>query len=610
MLQNNFWYKTSTIGKLFNFIDTVFKKLFLPIRNNLPFFILFFLLITPTTFKSFIAGLLSFDLDPFIGSHFARALSLSYLLTIIIDLTHSKWLKVCFYVIGIILFSINIFLWLVFHLYVQPQIITFVFETNSREASEFLSTYLFSQNGFISIVILCLSISIVVFTEYKRANITNFLCKIIANPSGKIIQIPITLILLFGFYDFNIYFDLVKNKTMYDINNKLHDSFPLDLVTNMIFSLNTVRITNVAMHQAIQLSYHAQRGIITEKDSLNVVYIIGESYIKSHSSLYGYPLLTTPELRKEQRTANLYVFNDVISPFNYTYAVMKNTFCCNSLMDKEEWYEKPFFPTIFKKSGFNVYNWDIQRPLNPSEFWFFANNSFIFDPTLSRVSYTAAANKHFDYDDQLIEDFATTPKKLGKYNLVIFHLWGQHVDAACRYPHNKKFNHFTAKDIKRIDSYLTERKKQDIADYDNATYYNDYVVGHIIDLFRNSNSVIIYISDHGEEVYDYRDSKGRVNATAGQYKEFLKYQFDIPFMIWCSDIYKKRHPKIIKEIEAAQSKPFMSDNICQVFFHLSGLKTNYYIPKRDLLSPDFQIRERILGNGVNYDDIIKKGNGK
>ena len=67
MLQNNFWYKTSTTGKLFNFIDTVFKKLFLPIRNNLPFFILFFLLITPTTFKSFIAGLLSFDLDPFIG---------------------------------------------------------------------------------------------------------------------------------------------------------------------------------------------------------------------------------------------------------------------------------------------------------------------------------------------------------------------------------------------------------------------------------------------------------------------------------------------------------------------------------------------------------------
>lgn len=81
-------------------------------------------------------------------------------------------------------------------------------------------------------------------------------------------------------------------------------------------------------------------------------------------------------------------------------------------------------------------------------------------------------------------------------------------------------------------------------------------------------------------------------------------------MIWCSDIYKKRHPQIINEIKASQSKPFMSDNICQVFFHLSGLKTNYYVPKRDLLSPDFQIRERILGNGANYDDIIKKGNGK
>lgn len=229
---------------------------------------------------------------------------------------------------------------------------------------------------------------------------------------------------------------------------------------------------------------------------------------------------------------------------------------------------------------------------------------------MSRVSYTATANKHFDYDDQLIEDFATTPMKPGKYNLVIFHLWGQHVDPACRYPHNKKFVHFTAKDIKRKETYLTESKKQDIANYDNATYYNDYVVGRIIDLFRNTNSVIVYMADHGEEVYDYRDSKGRVNALSGQYKEFLKCQFDIPLMIWCSDIYKKRHPQIINEIKASQSKPFMSDNICQVFFHLSGLKTNYYVPKRDLLSPDFQIRERILGNGANYDDIIKKGNGK
>lgn len=373
----------------------------------------------------------------------------------------------------------------------------------------------------------------------------------------------------------------------------------------MLFSLNSVRTTNIEIHKAIQSSVNAQGGTETENDSLNVIYVIGESYIKYHSQLYGYPLPTTPRLKKEQEKGNLYVFDDVISAFNGTSPTMKNTFCCNSMMDNEKWYDKPFFPTIFKKSGFQVYYWDIQREDAAQGLWVFSMSSFLFNKTISHISYTATTFKKFDYDDQLINDFVNTPKKLGKHNLVIFHLWGQHVNASERYPHNNQFNRFTTKDIKRKEPYLTESKKQDIANYDNATYYNDYVLEHIINLFRNTNSVVVYMSDHGEEIYDYRDSKGRVNAAKGQYKEYLKYQYGIPFMIWCSDTYKQRHPQIIRDINNALSKPFMTDNICQVFFHLSGLKTKYYIPKRDLISPKFKIRERILGTEDNYDKITK-----
>lgn len=386
----------------------------------------------------------------------------------------------------------------------------------------------------------------------------------------------------------------------------IDDPFPYDTVTSMLFSLNSVRTTNIEIHKAIKSSYNAERGTITDKDSLNIIYVIGESYIKYHSNLYGYPLMTTPRLTQEKDAGNLYVFNDVVSAYNQTSATMKNTFCCNSLMDGEKWFDTPFFPTIFKKSGFNVYYWDIQRDDAAQGLWVFSMSSFLFNKTMSRISYTASPFRKLDHDDQLIQDYVKTKKTMGKHNLIIFHLWGQHVDAGSRYPHNKSFNRFTAKDIQRKEAYLTENKKQDIANYDNATYYNDSVISHIVNLYRNSNSVIVYMSDHGEEMYDYRDSKGRVNAAPNQHKEFLKYQYGIPFMIWCSDVYKKKHPLLIRNIKEAQNKPFMTDNVCQILFNLSGLKTKYYVPQRDLLNPRFRIRERILGNGDNYDRITKE----
>ena len=62
-------------------------------------------------------------------------------------------------------------------------------------------------------------------------------------------------------------------------------------------------------------------------------------------------------------------------------------------------------------------------------------------------------------------------------------------------------------------------------------------MGHIIDLFRNKNAVMVYLSDHGEEIYDYRDSKGRKAADKANLKEWLNGLLEIPFLVWCSDIY-------------------------------------------------------------------------
>ena len=175
-----------------------------------------------------------------------------------------------------------------------------------------------------------------------------------------------------------------------------------------------------------------------------------------------------------------------------------------------------------------------------------------------------------------------------------------------RYPQTKKFVKFTPDDIHRTDDYLDTVKKQIIANYDNATYYNDYVLSQIIDLFSNDNAILVYLSDHGEEIYDYRDFRGR-SYTGTVTPQYLKCQFDIPFMIWCSDKYMVKYPETKKSIQESVNKPFMIDNVCHLFFHVGRIRTKYYQSDRDVLSPQYIIKDRwIRGGESNYDQIKRQ----
>ena len=144
-----------------------------------------------------------------------------------------------------------------------------------------------------------------------------------------------------------------------------------------------------------------------------------------------------------------------------------------------------------------------------------------------------------------------------------------------------------------------------IAHYDNATRYNDYVLNKIINLVINDNSVVIYLSDHGEEVYDYRDNYGRdAWSMGGDPKQVIRWQYMVPFVVWCSDKYKAKNPSIITQLEKATARPGMLDNVCQVLFHLSGLNTPYYNTSRDILSPKYHCPRRLINGHINSDSII------
>jgi heptose-I-phosphate ethanolaminephosphotransferase len=125
-----------------------------------------------------------------------------------------------------------------------------------------------------------------------------------------------------------------------------------------------------------------------------------------------------------------------------------------------------------------------------------------------------------------------------------------------------------------------------------------------MDRVREDDCVIVYFSDHGEEVHDYRNHYGRTQEYV-KTANILKYQYQVPFLIWCSDKYKELHSDIIANICAAKDKPFMIDNTCQILFNLAGIKSKLYISSRNLISPSYiPYKKRIVQNTIDYESII------
>ena len=140
-----------------------------------------------------------------------------------------------------------------------------------------------------------------------------------------------------------------------------------------------------------------------------------------------------------------------------------------------------------------------------------------------------------------------------------------------------------------------------IAHYDNCTLYNDFVLDQIISIFRDRCSVLVYLSDHGEDIYDTGNNLGRRSDSLQSY--------EIPFFIWCSDKYKEKHGDIVDSIQKSVDKPLMTDNLGHLLLRLGGVRSKYYNEVRDVLSSSYQCPFRIIGGNQNYDLLKQKKKG-
>lgn len=206
----------------------------------------------------------------------------------------------------------------------------------------------------------------------------------------------------------------------------------------------------------------------------------------------------------------------------------------------------------------------------------------------------------YKYDMQLVDAYRANRHDIEapKRNFIIFHLYGQHTAYGERHPAD--FAKFSARSVKS-KLRLSDEQRGVVADYLNATLYNDYVVDSIIRMFSDRNAVVLYFSDHGEEVYDFRLQQGRTDLKT-DVPRALRSQLDIPFMIYVSPRYAATHPQQVERIKRSIHRPFMTDNLPQVIFDLLGVRTKYYKPASSVINDAYRPqKQRMLQVGRVYD---------
>lgn len=453
----------------------------------------------------------------------------SYLLTLVVDVCRplSLVLKPILVLFLLIISSLNVFCVKMYHCLLSGDYVEIITGTNPQEAKEFVGTYLTISVVLVMSLILLAFLFLSVISVYKQFNLSKF---------GVRLCIGILAISVVG---------SCRNSGMIEAElgfstHGNHWKFQFD--------------------EIVDLRQHPTHPIFTEIDSIhsnNIILIIGESFAKKHSSLYGYELETNPLLAQKEKEGNLTVFQNVESPATHTTKTFKYLLTTYKIGDEEG--QKKWYDYTNALEAFNVLHYDTRWISCQNETGMFDNLPSGHSKLCKYVIFDEREQLE-RYDDFLISAFSPA---LAGNNFIVYHMYGQHPACSQRYPDSFcKFGH-------KIELGEKAEKSVMIADYDNATLFNDFVVSSIMDLYKDQNAIILYCSDHGLDVFDSDGSHfGHANATEAS----LKIGKQIPFMIYQTDEFMITHPALSERIRKSKDLPFCTDKLIYLLLDIAGYR--------------------------------------
>lgn len=399
--------------------------------------------------------------------------------------------------------------------------------TNPLEVKEYINAYMTVEKVAIILLILFFLLTLFYYLNRLRIRITN-----IAKIFVSVMVIVTTIV------------SIVNYKSL--------------MLGNIYFLLRT---------EAPDLSKHLHNPVIVSNGETPdyVVLLVGESFAKSHSSLYGYDKETNPLLGEMVRDSSLYIYNDVTASCTKTIQAFKSimTSYIDEMSDSIKWYKCITLIEIMKKNNYKTI-W-LSNQIRES---YFDNEVSRYAALCDEQVFANERNGIYAYDECLIPIVNEYVNNDSLRQFIIINIMGSHLDYSERYPQTRSV--FTKDDYSSSHPNLPTKSKTTLAEYDNSILYNDSVVYEIMRTFEKDDAVVVYFPDHGQDIFNTSNDYAGHGLNGNE--ESINWAIDIPLMVYTSPLFKQKHPSLYQRIKNATcTSPYRTDSIMYTIMDIGGI---------------------------------------
>lgn len=366
----------------------------------------------------------------------------------------------------------------------------------------------------------------------------------------------------------------------YRMRNQL---YPVNVCYNLYLAFERNAASENYQEASRNFRFDARSGHDAEAPEVYVM-VVGETARAHNFSLYGYPRNTNPLLSK---TPGITVFPDATTQSNTTHKSVPMLLSAASAEDFPRLFHEKGILAAFREAGFHTVFISNQLP----------NHSFIdflgeqADEHYFLKKEESAQGSHYDEDllqklDKILPEADASSSVHYRYRklFVVLHTYGSHFNYHERYP--RSFAYF--KPDGRSEA-MPENRRELLNAYDNTIRYTDYILHGIVErlqkwelvqtkarnkpdgIYCQPTSAMLYTSDHGENIFD--DNRKLFLHAAPKASD---YELHVPFIIWTSQGFDKKYPKVVKALADNHTKQVQTSlSVFHTLLGIGGIQTRY-----------------------------------